>query len=183
MFNILMKTQHKFLAASVLFGVAALAVSAQNPHLKTASHVNLERYLGKWYEIAAIPQWFEKGCACTTANYSLNTDGTIMVTNTCIKEGKTKIAVGKAFVTDKKTNAKLSVQFFWPFRGKYWIIDLDSDYNYVLVGHPNRKYLWILSRKPRLDQQSLNRLLSVATNQGFDTTQLVFTKQQNGNKE
>ena len=100
-----------------------------------------------------------------------------MVKNTCIKNGKTKIAKGKATVADKRTNAKLDVQFFWPFTGKYWIIGLAHDYSYAVVGHPNRKYLWILGRKPQMDDMTYNYLALLAAYKGFDIRDLVRTDQ------
>ncbi len=142
------------LATAAIVGIAALALKAQDKPLATVPQVDLKKYLGKWYEIAAFPQSFQKGCSCTFAEYSLRPNGDIQVKNTCLKEGKTKIATGKAVVKDKATNAKLSVTFFWPFSGKYWIIALAPDYSYAVVGHPNRDYLWILSRKPVMDEQT-----------------------------
>jgi apolipoprotein D and lipocalin family protein len=167
----------ELLATGAILGIAALSLRAQDKPLETVGYVDLQKYLGKWYEIAAFPQSFEKGCSCTTAEYSLNTNGTIAVKNTCMKNGRIKVANGKAFVTDKKSNAKLSVQFFWPFRGKYWIIALAPDYSYVVVGHPNRKYLWILSRKPVMNEQAYNHLVVLAAAKGFDIRQLVKTEQ------
>jgi apolipoprotein D and lipocalin family protein len=175
-----MKTKKEIIATSALLGVAsiaALTVLAQDKPLQTVQHVELDKYLGKWYEIAAFPQSFQKGCSHTFAEYSKNDDGSVRVKNTCIKEGKLKTADGKATVTDTKTNAKLAVQFFWPFKGKYWIIGLAHDYSYALVGHPNRKYLWILGRKPVMDSQTYNHLIAMAANKGFDVRKLVKTDQ------
>jgi apolipoprotein D and lipocalin family protein len=175
-----MKMKKEIIATSAILGVAsiaALALYAKPKPLATVQYVELDKYLGKWYEIAAFPQSFERGCSHTTANYGLNTDGSINVVNTCIKDGKIKIAEGKATVTDTKTNAKLSVQFFWPFKGKYWIIGLAHDYSYAVVGHPNRKYLWILGRKPIMDAQTYNHLVTLAADKGFDVRNLVKTDQ------
>ena len=159
-------------------GIAALALASKNKPLETVSHVDLEKYLGKWYEIAAFPQGFEKGCSCTFAEYSLDDNGRIIVKNSCMKDGEHKVADGKASVTDKKTNAKLEVQFQWPFSGKYWIIALARDYSYAMVGHPNRKYLWILNRKPKMDDMTYNHLVLVAAGKGFDVRKLVKTEQE-----
>ena len=90
-----------------------------------------------------------------------------------------KVANGKAWVTDKSTNAKLKVSFFWPFSGKYWIIDLADDYSYAVVGHPNRKYLWILSRTPQMDKELYEQILQRIKAKGFDTTLLQVTRQGN----
>src|SRR4051812_42696069 len=117
------------LATIALVGLTAVALKPQNKPLATVGHVDLNKYLGKWYEIAAFPQSFQKGCSCTSAEYSLRPDGNIEVKNTCLKEGKNTTAIGKAVVKDKTTNAKLSVSFFWPFTGKYWIIGLAPDYS------------------------------------------------------
>jgi len=159
-------------------GIAAYAIATKNEPLETVGHVDLEKYLGKWYEIAAFPQGFEKGCTCTTAEYSLRDDGTIAVVNSCMINGNLKVVEGKASITDKKTNAKLEVQFAWPFSGKYWIIGLAPDYSYAIVGHPNRKYLWILSRKPVMDAMTYNHLVLVAAGKGFDIRKLVKTVQE-----
>lgn len=175
-----MRNKKQIIAGTAAFGltsIAALALYTKNKPLSTVQYVELERYLGKWYEIAAFPQSFERGCSHTTAEYSLNNDGSIKVVNTCIKDGKIKVANGKANVVDKKTNAKLDVQFFWPFTGKYWIIGLAHDYSYALVGHPNRKYLWILGRKPEMDDQTYNYLVTLAANKGFDVRGLLKTDQ------
>ena len=159
-------------------GIAAYAIATKNEPLETVGHVDLEKYWGKWYEIAAFPQGFEKGCTCTTAEYSLRDDGTIAVVNSCMINGNLKVVEGKASITDKKTNAKLEVQFAWPFSGKYWIIGLAPDYSYAIVGHPNRKYLWILSRKPVMDAMTYNHLVLVAAGKGFDIRKLVKTVQE-----
>jgi apolipoprotein D and lipocalin family protein len=167
----------EIIAASVLVGIAALALRAQDKPLETVKNVDINRYLGKWYEIAAFPQYFQKGCSCTTAEYSIKENGTIQVKNDCIKKGKSSGIIGKAFIADKKSNAKLDVQFFWPFKGKYWIIALAPDYSYAVVGHPNRKYLWILNRKPVMNDQTYNHLVALAANKGFDIRNLVRTNQ------
>lgn len=145
--------------------------------LETVAKVDVQRYMGRWYEIASFPQSFQKGCSCTVAEYKLLENGKVSVTNSCNIDGKMKVANGKAWVTDKSTNAKLKVSFFWPFSGKYWIIDLADDYSYAVVGHPNRKYLWILSRTPQMDKQQYEGILERIRAKGFDTTQLQVTVQ------
>lgn len=158
-------------------GIAALALATKNKPLKTVGHVELEKYLGKWYEIAKFPQGFEKGCTDVTAEYNLRDDGKIGVLNSCIKDGQPKTSEGVALVDDKESNAKLEVQFQWPFNGKYWIIVLAPDYSYAVVGHPNRKYLWILNRKPVMDSMTYNHLVLIAASRGFDIRKLVKTVQ------
>lgn len=158
-------------------GIAAYAMATKNEPLETVDHVEIEKYLGKWYEIATFPQSFEKGCTHTTAEYSLREDGKIAVRNSCLVDGKLKTAEGIAVVKDNKTNAKLAIQFTWLFSGKYWIIGLAPDYSYAVVGHPNRKYLWILGRKPVMDAMTYNHLVLLAAGEGFDVRKLVKTKQ------
>ena len=143
--------------------------------LEVVSHVDLEKYLGKWYEIAHLPFRFEEGCSDITATYSLREDGGISVLNECKRNGKVKRAKGKAKVVDKNTGAKLKVTFFWPFYGDYWIINLGKDYDYAVVGTPNRKYLWILSRTPQMDDKLFSQLIELVKSKGFDVTNLIRT--------
>jgi apolipoprotein D and lipocalin family protein len=145
--------------------------------LEVVPHVELEKYLGKWYEIAHLPAKFQEGCNETTATYTLSKDGSISVLNQCIKDGKMKQAKGKAKVVDKNSNAKLKVTFFWPFYGDYWIIKLGNNYDYSVVGTPNRKYLWILSRTPKMDYKLYSQLIEFANSKGFDVARLIKTIQ------
>ena len=148
--------------------------------LQTVPYVDLKKYAGKWYEIASFPQRFQKGCNCTTAEYTLTDKDYVIVENRCNKDsinGKQSYIKGKAFVVEKSGNAKLKVQFFWPFKGKYWIIDLADDYSYAVVGHPNRKYLWILSRTPVMDEAIYKKIISRINENGFDISKINRTKQ------
>jgi apolipoprotein D and lipocalin family protein len=138
-------------------------------------HVELEKYLGKWYEIAHLPARFQEGCSDTTATYTLSKDDSISVLNECKRNGKVKQAKGKAKVVDKDSGAKLKVTFFWPFYGDYWIIKLGKDYDYAVVGTPNRKYLWILSRTPRMDDKLFTQLTEFARSKGFNVENLIRT--------
>jgi apolipoprotein D and lipocalin family protein len=146
-----------------------------NNMLEVVPHVELEKYLGKWYEIAHLPAKFQEGCSETTATYTLLKDGNVSVLNTCKRNGKVKTAKGKAKVVDKATGAKLKVTFFWPFYGDYWIIKLGKDYEYSVVGTPNLKYLWILSRTPRMDSELFSEITEFAKLKGFDTDRLIVT--------
>ena len=148
--------------------------------LQTVPYVDLKKYAGKWYEIASYPQRFQKGCNCTTAEYTPTDDGYIIVENRCNKDsvnGKLSSIKGKVFVEENSGNAKLKVQFFWPFKGKYWIIDLADDYSYAVVSHPNRKYLWILSRTPKMTDAVYQQIISRLKEKGFDVSKLQITKQ------
>ncbi len=145
--------------------------------LEVVPYVELERYLGKWYEIAHLPARFQEGCNETTATYNLAKDGNISVLNECRKNGKLKQAKGKAKVVDKTTGAKLKVTFFWPFYGDYWIIKLGKDYDYAVVGTPDRKYLWILSRTAQMDNVLFSELTEFAKSKGFEVGKLIKTSQ------
>ena len=148
--------------------------------LEVVPHVELKKYLGKWYEIAHLPARFQEGCTDTTATYTLSEDGSISVLNECIRNGKVKQAKGKAKVVDKTSGAKLKVTFFWPFYGDYWIINLGKDYEYAVVGTPNRKYLWILSRTPQIDDKLFSQLIESARSKGFDVNNLIKTSHKEG---
>lgn len=157
-----------------VFGCAA----SNYPPLDVVDRVDIQKYLGKWYEIARLPFSQQEGCSCTTAEYELIDETTIRVINKCIKNGELDDATGKAFVVEGSNNAKLRVQFFWPFRGDYWIIELDKEnYQYAVVGTPSRKYLWILSRTPKMDESIYNSLLEKISAKGFDINKLIITKQ------
>ncbi len=162
--------------ASAIF----LAATDKMPPLKTVDRVDLNRYLGRWHEIASFPQWFQKNCVASRATYTLRKDGDIDVLNECQEktlDGKLKDAKGKAWVIDSKSNAKLKVRFFWPFSGDYWIIDLDPDYQYAVVGHPNRNYLWILNRTPTMDSAIYNQIIERLKKQNYDIDRLKKTLQ------
>jgi len=163
------------------FLMPSLASAQDNlPALETVSYVELDRYLGDWYEIAAIPQRFQRDCVHSRAYYQLNEDDTIKVTNICITDpatGSFKDIEGKAWVDDLETNAKLKVQFFWPFKGDYWIIELADDYAYAVVGAPNRDYLWILSRTPQMEDGLYNELMVQIKEQHlYDVSLIVKTQ-------
>jgi len=142
--------------------------------------VDLKRYIGTWYEIARFPNSFQEGCVGTSATYTLREDGKINVLNQCWRgtlNGEISSAKGTAWVVDEKTNAKLKVSFFWPFSGHYWIIDLGENYEYAVVGHPDRKYLWILSRSLEMDEELYNRIIERLKLQLYDTSRLMKTLQ------
>lgn len=148
--------------------------------LQTVPHVDLNKYAGKWYEIASYPQRFQKGCSATTADYTATNNGYLVVENRCKKpgsNGKDAYIKGKAFVEKNSGNAKLKVQFFWPFKAKYWIIDLADDYSYAVVSHPNKKYFWILARTPHLNKSIYKHIIFRLGERGFDITNLELTQQ------
>ena len=169
---------HKPVLVSIFSVLITTITIAQT--LQTVPYVDLKKYSGKWYEIASFPQRFQKGCYCTTADYTLTDKGFVIVENKCNKggiNGKQSYIKGKAFVVENSGNAKLKVQFFWPFRGKYWIIDLAEDYGYAVVGHPNKKYLWILSRTNTMNESTYQQIISRIKEKGFDISKIKLTKQ------
>ncbi len=169
--------QLKFISLIILLMTTTVA---QSQKLETVPNVDLKKYAGKWYEIASYPQRFQKGCHCTTAEYTLSERGYVIVENRCNKDsvnGRQSYIKGKAFVEKGSGNSKLKVQFFWPFKGKYWIIDLANDYSYAVVSHPNRKYLWILSRTPKMNENLYQQILTRLKKKGFDLTKIQTTKQ------
>jgi apolipoprotein D and lipocalin family protein len=160
--------------------VALAAVSAGcttgHPPLPTVQSVDLRRYYGTWYEIARLPNSFQSMCASDTqANY--RPDGNVVaVVNQCrTAGGEVKQANGVARIVAGSSGAKLRVSFFRPFYGDYWVLDLDPDYRWVLVGEPGRRYAWILAREPKLDEATLGSLLTRAATLGFDRQAFLRT--------
>jgi len=158
------------------------------PPLQTVPRVDMQRYMGTWYEIASFPQRFQKGCVATRATYSLREDGMVDVLNECRRNslnGAWRKVQGRARIVDGSTNSKLEVSFvgpllgdFWLFWGQYWILDLGKNYEYAVVGHPSRKYLWILSRKPFLLNHKLyDQILDRLQKQGYQLENLKPTIQ------
>ncbi len=155
------------------------ACSSKNPPLQTVQKVDINRYLGTWYEIARYEHFFEKDCKNVSANYSMLDEQTIKVVNRCTNmlTNEKKEAIGRAYATDD-TNSKLKVSFFRPFYGDYWVMILDENYDYVVVGTPSREYLWILCRKPILDEKIKNEILQKLPTLGFDASKLIWTIQE-----
>lgn len=153
--------------------------STKDFSLLTVKKVDINKYLGSWYEIARYEHFFEKDCKNVIASYSLIEENKIKVINTCqkIDTNKTKEATGIAYATDE-TNSKLKVSFFRPFYGDYWIFMLDEEYTYALVGSPSKEYLWILSRSKKLDKNTLDKILSKIKELNFDEKKLIWTIQE-----
>jgi apolipoprotein D and lipocalin family protein len=160
----------------LLFGIAvpvALVRAARRdiPPLTVEPSVDLARYAGKWYEVARLPNWFERNCSGEiTATYTLRADGRIDVLNQC----GPKSARGVARRASRSgPNTRLKVTFFWPFSGDYWILALDPGYRWALIGEPRRKYLWVLARDRQLDPAVYENILSRARGQGYDLSRLI----------
>lgn len=146
----------------------------------TVKELDLNRYLGTWYEIARFPHSFEKGLVGVTANYSLRTDGKIRVINKGYENslnGKLSVAEGKAKIPDKADPGKLKVSFFWIFYADYYVLELDAEYKYVMIGSSSPKYFWILSRAPQMDESTYNMLLDKARTRGYNLDKLEKVQQ------
>lgn len=180
----------KVAASGLLMLSAALLVRAEKRErapLRVVPSVDLARYAGLWYEMARLPNRFEEKCAGdVTAEYSVTGASRLRVVNRCRKKnGEMTEAAGEARPADKKgANSRLKVRFapgflsFLPFVwGDYQIMELAPDYGHALVGDPSRKYLWILSRAPRMDEETYRKLTEAARSQGFDVSRLIRTKQ------
>lgn len=182
----LSKTYYGIRAAVLVLALSTAAASGCSlfqgnyEPLEVVEQVDIERYMGTWYEIAKYPNRFESGCFGVTAEYSLRSDGSVRVHNVCrAEDGKTvaRTITGFATVSDRQTNAKLTVYFFFPFGAPYWIIDLDEDYRYAVVGDPSRTFLWILSRTPTLDEEIYSQILQRLPRKGYDPERLELMPQ------
>ena len=163
--------------------VNCAAMESKRP-LSTVASVDLSRYAGTWYEIARLPMWFQRHCVDSKAVYTIRPDQKIGVHNECITAGGTvDQADGIATVVDSVTNARLTVTFdnffarlVGPSReGNYWIVELDRDYHVAMVGTPDRRHLWILSRTPQLDEATVQKLVAKAQQLGFPVSDLIKT--------
>ncbi len=157
---------------------AAVAGCVSGPKVDNTpvAALDLNRYLGEWYEIARFDHSFERGIEQAKANYTLNEDGTIKVVNSGVKAGKPKTAIGKGKRTD--TPALLRVSFFGPFYADYRVMKIDTDYTYALVGSGGADYLWMLSRTPKLADDAKSELIAEAKRRGYDTDKLIWVKQE-----
>ena len=166
-------------------GMATMAY-AKNKPLHTVEEVELDKYLGVWYEVARKPMYFQNKCdRDVSATYTLNENGNIGVDNRCYtKDGQLNQSIGEAFIQNAPFNSKLKVSFLpesvrWlPIgRGDYWILKIDDAYQTVLVGEPRRRYLWVLSRSAQPDQAIVKEYLDYAQSIGYDIGDVIHTKQ------
>ena len=165
----------RMMIAAVAAGLLAGCVSGPKVDNTPVAALDLNRYLGEWYEIARFDHSFERGVERAKANYTLNEDGTIKVVNSGIKDGKPKTAIGKGRRTD--TPALLRVSFFGPFYADYRVMLIDKDYSHALVGSGSADYIWLLSRTPGLSETAKSELLSEAKRRGYDTGKLIWVEQ------
>ncbi|MCX8110215.1 MAG: lipocalin family protein [Syntrophorhabdaceae bacterium] len=148
-------------------------------NIEPVKNFDINRYLGRWYEIARLDHPFERGLEKVYGEYSLNNDGSIKVVNRGYEPASAtwKEAIGKAYFVSHADIGMLKVSFFGPFYSSYNIIELDRDYSYALICSYNKKYLWILSRKPELDESIKTGLINKAKHLGFEIDKLIFVKQ------
>lgn len=147
---------------------------------QTVASVDLDRYLGRWFEIARADHGFERGCDGVIAEYARREDGMIAVLNRCWKDGLDgagNTAEGRARIADPDSNARLEVSFFGPFFGDYWIIDLAEDYSWAVISEAEGRYLWILARNPQPGADFVDARLTDLRARGFDTEGLIFPEQ------
>ena len=157
---------------------ALLAACTSHPPLATVAAVDLERYAGDWYEIARLPNRFQTDCAGDVMARYARVGDEISVLNRCRQaNGEVMSADGIAKVVPNSGNARLRVSFFWPFYGDYYVLALDPNYQWALVGAPDRAYLWLLARTPQLPEPVITALVQKAQSLGFNTEALQFTKQ------
>lgn len=160
----------------IFAGVQPTVWAEDLPPVRTVEKVDIQKYMGLWYEIARYPTRFQKNCYKATAEYALLENGDVRVTNRCRRDGpdgEIKQSVGKAWLDDRVNFTKLRVQFFWPFHGAYWVIDLGKNYEYAVVGEPDREYLWILSRTPTLPEKVYQGILTRLKEQHYDVSKLI----------
>ena len=139
--------------------------------MKTVNYVDLEKYMGDWYVIANIPTFIEKNATNAIESYKLSSDGTIHTTFSFYKgspKGEKKIYRPKGFVFNTETNAEWRMQFLWPFKLPFLIIELDEDYSYTVIGYPSKKYVWIMARDPQMEEKRYNLILDNLSKIGYD---------------
>ena len=176
----------KFISIIILFVVLinALVISSlfaeENKNLKVVSNLDLRKFQGVWYEIAHNPWFPEDNCFAMIAHYKLIEDNKIEVTNICRKhgfDGEISKITGKAWLVDPILTSKWEVQFIWPFTLDYWVIDLEENYNYAVIGEPDKENFWILSRKPIMEKGLLTKIIEKTKMKGYDLSNLILMPQ------
>ncbi|HOP03076.1 MAG TPA: lipocalin family protein [Tenuifilaceae bacterium] len=169
---------------ALIFSLIVAGCSSQtkngNVTMQTVKNVDLERYMGTWYEIGRFPHSFEKDLVGVTATYKLKKNGKVEVLNQGYKnslDGKLKRAKGFAKVPNPNEPGRLKVYFFWPFGGDYLILDLDEEYRWALIGSYSLNYLWILSRTPQMPEEEYNRLVEKARSLGYNVSRIERVEQ------
>ena len=176
----------KFISIVILFAVLinALVISSvfaeENKNLEVVSNLDLNKFQGVWYEIAHNPWFPENNCFAMIAHYKLIEDNKIEVTNICRKhgfDGEISKIKGKAWLVDQAIKSKWEVQFIWPFTLDYWVIDLEDDYSYAVIGEPDKENFWILSREPIMKRNLLTKIIEKTKLKGYDLSNLILMPQ------
>lgn len=168
------------LILSLMMSLPLVASASSHPPLEVVPSLDLPTYMGRWYSIAAFPQFYESGCIASQADYTLKENGDVEVINSCREktfDGKWRIARGTGHKVSDETNAKLKLTFFLLFKGDYWVIDLGANYEYSVVASPDYDSLWILSRTRTMDSALLNTLIERTAAKGFDMNRLKMMPQ------
>jgi len=163
-------------------GLMSLSASGQKePFHNTVEYVDLQRFSGDWYVLALIPTIFEKNASNGIENYSIDNEGNIRVRYTFTKgENGTadKVMYQKGWIHNKETNAEWRVQPFWPLKLPYYVLELANDYSYTVIGTNNFKYLWIMARTPKIDEELLEDIIERVVKRGFNRNELIYMEQQ-----
>ena len=176
----------KFISILIIFTflinplVISFAIADENKSLKVVSNLDLNKFQGVWYEIAHNPWFPENNCFAMIAHYKLIEDNKIEVTNICRKhgfDGDISKITGKAWLVDPIIKSKWEVQFIWPFTLDYWVIDLEENYNYAVIGEPDKENIWILSRKPIMEKGLLTKIIEKTKMKGYDLSNLILMPQ------
>ena len=176
----------KFISIIILFIVLinvlviSTAIAEENKNLKVVSNLDLHNFQGVWYEIAHNPWFPENNCFAMIAHYKLIEDNKIKVTNICRKhgfDGEISKISGEAWLVNPTITSKWEVQFIWPFSLDYWVIDLEENYNYAVIGEPDKENFWILSRKPIMAKGLLTKIIEKTKMKGYDLSNLILTPQ------
>ena len=170
-----------FLATLLITGCNNNLEKNEFSEMNTVDYVDIERFMGDWYVIANIPTFIEKGATNAIESYKLGEKGVIETTFTFYQDspdGEKKVYRPKGFIYNTKTNAEWRMQFIWPFKMPFLIIDLDDDYQYTVIGYPSRKYVWIMARESKLSDEVYYSILSDLAEIGYDISQVNKIPQQ-----
>ena len=160
---------------SATFGTAGCQSTATDEPIRTAKYVDLKRFMGDWYVLAAIPTAIEREAFNAIESYALNTDGTVATTFSFNKggfSGKRKTYNPKGFVRDKETNAVWGMQFIWPIKAEYRVLYVNADYTQTVIGRSKRDYLWIMARTPNIATEDYDALVSLVEAEGYETSKI-----------
>tara|TARA_B100000686_G_scaffold325697_1_gene382749 strand:+ start:119 stop:745 length:627 start_codon:yes stop_codon:yes gene_type:complete len=176
----------KFISILTLFVVLinalviSSAIAEENKNLEVVSNLDLHKFQGVWYEIAHNPWFPENNCFAMIAYYKLIEDNKIEVTNICRKhgfDGEISKIIGEAWLVDPTITSKWEVQFIWPFSLDYWVIDVEENFNYAVIGEPDKENFWILSREPIMEKGLLAKIIARSKMKGYDLSNLILTPQ------